>query len=222
VLRWFGSVFERYNKPQGFNGRFLASDEDYFKFLGHELFVSFVAALLREERWNLIEDILRRPISMKYVPDEYGPGIVDWRYASEPVVSIIDESPRRQRISFHADILKERHTTGGLAEGMPMETLMAADYFLYLFGEMSQEAWNRGFFAWNPWSALFLKRAPVFLRHAEHRQVAETLVRVFRLPSVEEFRNRLRERAPHLRQLYGRGFWDDPFKEEYAARFGTV
>jgi hypothetical protein len=223
TLRWFGNVFERYDKPKGFGGKFFDSDEDYSKFLGHELFVTFIAALLREERWNLIGDVLSRGISMKYVAREYGPGVVGWQYASEHTSSISAESSRRHRVCFRADMLKERHTTGRLAGVMPLEDFMAADYLLYLFGEMSQDKWGGGFFTWNPWSTLFLQRIPPFLQNAERKQEAEKLVRLFKLPSIEEFRKRLAERAPRLGQLFRGGFpWENPFKEEDAVRLGTI
>src|SRR5262245_3147238 len=50
VHRWFGRIFERYDLPEGFSGRFTDADFDYYKCLGHELFVTSIAFLLREER----------------------------------------------------------------------------------------------------------------------------------------------------------------------------
>ena len=64
---------------------------------------------------------------------------MDWTYASEHLPSVLDESPRRQRMSLHADVLNERHTKGGLAAIMPMDEFVAADYFLFLLGEMPPE-----------------------------------------------------------------------------------
>jgi hypothetical protein len=51
VYRWFGRIFERYNTPAHFSGASSNVDQDYFKFLGHELFVTVVAFLIREQRW---------------------------------------------------------------------------------------------------------------------------------------------------------------------------
>jgi hypothetical protein len=223
VLRSFGTVFERYEKPDGFSGYSTNADEDYFKFLGHELFVTFIAALLREDRWNLIEKVLSTPIPMKYVRSDHGPGIVDWRYASEAVPSLLDEGTRRRRISLHADILNERHTTGGLAAVMPMDQFVAADYFLFLLGELKREEDN-GFIEWRPWSALYLKRAPIFLRAADHRDVAAHLLQIFGVPDGDEFRRRFSERAGRLADLFNRsgGFWSSPVRDADVQYFGTI
>jgi hypothetical protein len=222
VLRWFGSVFERYEKPQGFSGRSSRADEDYFKFLGHELFVTFVATLLREDRWTLIEAVLRRPIPIKYLPHDGGPGTVDWRYASEQLPSLGDESRRRQRLSLHADILNERHTTGGLASVMPMADFVAADYFLFLVGEMTPDSWNESIFEWRPWGALYMAHLPLFLRDAEHNQTADELLKLFKIGDAEEFKRRFGERAIHLRKMFGGGLWHEPIEAKDVEYFGTA
>jgi hypothetical protein len=221
MLRWFGRVFERYDKPEGFVGPHSNADEDYFKFLGHELFVTFVATLLREQRWRLLDRVLSEPIPVRYLSREQEAGSVDWRYASEHLPSVLDESPRRQRLSLHADMLNERHTTGGLAAVMPMDDFVAADYFLFLLGEMSSDQWSQTRVDWRAWSTLYLKRTPLFLRNAESKQVAEEILKVFKIPDAEEFRLRFRECAPHLRMLFRGGPWRDPVRLGDIDYFGT-
>ena len=112
MRRWFGRVFERYNLPEGSSGYSNTADQDYFKFLGHEMFVSIVAFLLREERWNLLGDFVAGPVPMRYLPDTRGPANAEWFYASQHLPSLIDEGTRRRRVSLHADMLNERRTTG--------------------------------------------------------------------------------------------------------------
>lgn len=221
VVRWFGAVFERYDKPRGFSGTSSNADEDYFKFIGHELFVSFIATLMRENRWTLLERMLARPIPMKYLARDQQPGTVDWRYASEHLPSVLDESRRRSRISLHADILNERHTTGGLATIMSMDDFAAADYFLFLVGEMSLENWTGPIVEWRPWSAIYLNGPPLFLRSAEYREVADPILKIFRIPNAEEFKKRFAERAPHLKQLFNTGFWRNPIRASDVENFGT-
>jgi hypothetical protein len=219
IVHWFGHLFERYNLPENFAGRFSEADFDYFKFLGHELFVTFVGCLLREQRWAILESVATEPIPVRYLRRENGPGNVDWSFASEHLPLLLDEGRQRRRVSLHADILKERHTTGGLAAIMPMEDFMAADYFLFLLGEMPFETAPYTF-VWRPWSALYLKRPPTFLRNAEHQRAAHQLMKLFQVASVEEFRKRLAERAPHLEKLFG-VFWDGVLGDQDIRRFGT-
>lgn len=221
IYRWFGRLFERYDLPEDFSGRSSSADHDYFKFLGHELFVTLIAFLLREKRWGLLETTLAEPIPMRYSRRNYGPASVNWSFASEHLSLLLDESPKRQRMSLHADILKERHTAGGLAAIMPMEEFVSADYFLFLFGELPPDEAPEPFFSWRAWSALYLKHAPALLRDAEHKQIVQRLLKIFHIQTVEELRKRLVERAPRLKLLFNHGLWIDPMRGETFDKIGT-
>jgi hypothetical protein len=220
IHRWFGRLFERYNLPENFSGTYSDDDHDYFKFLGHELFVTFISFLLREQKWEILESVLTELIPVRYLRREHGPGNVDWTFASEHLLLLMDEGAKKRRMSLHADILRDRHTTGGLAAVVPMEDFMAADYFLFLLAELPP-ATEIYVFEWRPWSALYLKRPPMFLRNAEHIRTANQLMKLFRITSIEEFRKRLAERTPRLHKLFQNGFWDSPLVAEDIKRLGT-
>jgi hypothetical protein len=220
INRWFGRIFERYDLPESFSGRFSDADFDYFKFLGHELFVTFTGFLLREQRWEILERVLGEPIPVRYLRREHGPGSVEWTFASQHLHTLIDEGKRRRRVSLHADTLNDRHTTGGLAAIMPMEDFMAADYFLFLLAEISPETVDLSL-SWRPWSALYLKRPPIFFRGAEYRRSANLLMKLCHVASVEEFRKRLAQRTPILEKLFQSAFWASPLEAEDINRFGT-
>src|SRR4029077_2141356 len=108
-------IFECYSLPENYNGRSSNADFDYFKFVGHEMFVTLIAFLIREQRWDIIERILEEPIPLRHLAREHGPGNVYWEYASKFIPLLSDESTKKSRVSLHADILHTRHTTGGLA-----------------------------------------------------------------------------------------------------------
>ena len=74
AYRWLGSIFERYDLPKDFVGAFHETDFDYFRFLGHELTVTVFALLLREQRWELVERLLKEPIVVRYMRNRNGPG----------------------------------------------------------------------------------------------------------------------------------------------------
>lgn len=217
---WFGRVFERYNQLENFPGAYTNADFDYFRFLGHELYVTFIGFFLREQRWDILERVVSEPIPVRYLRREHGPGNVDWKYASEHLSSLIDESRRKQRMSLHADLLKERHTTGGLAAIMPMDDFMAADYFLFLLGEITPDTADVRL-EWRPWSALYLDRPPMFLRNAEYKRPAGVLMKLFHIASIEEFRKRLAERTPLLERMFQNGSWAGPLGNDDIKRFGT-
>jgi len=118
-------------------------------------------------------------------------------------VSLIDENKKQRRISVHSDILSNRHTAGVLVNILPLEDFIAADYFLFLHGEL----FNQGtFIDWRPWSALYVKHSPVFLRSAESSRTADQLASVLKVPNVAEFKRRLIEVTPRLNRLFVGGF----------------
>ena len=201
VYHWFGKILEQYHHPPGRNGRVSNADCDYFKFVGHELFVTLIAFLLREQRWTLIRHLLDEPIYLHYLAYGRGPENVYWDYASEHLNFLLDESRKRQRISLHSDILHDRHTTGGLAAILPFEDFAAADFFLFLYGELPPET-NQHDMEWRAWSSLWLKHTPSFIKNAERTQTSEQLAEVLKVPNVTELKRRLAERGPGVARLF--------------------
>lgn len=221
IHRWFGRVFERYGLAETFRGRISNADQDYFKLLGDELFVTFVGFLLREKRWAILRTVITEPISIRYLRRYQGPGNVDWSFASEHLPLLMDEGAQRRRMSLHADILNDRHTTGNLAAIMPREDFMAADYLLFLLAEMGPDPTPNSSSVWRPWSALYLERAPMFLHNAESKRVVAELLKLFRISDAEEFRKRLRECAPRVGRLFSTGFCSNPLTNEEINKFAT-
>ena len=221
IYRWHGRIFEKYSLPENFSGRYSVADFDYFKFLGHELLVSVFAFLIRERRWKVMERLIVEPIPVRYLHREHGPGNAYWEYASQHLPSLLDESHRRHRLSLHADLLHERHTRGGLAGVSPFEDFASADYFLFLLGELPPEEAPDYAMKWRPWSALYLKRAPLFLVSAEQKSVADESSKVLGLPNVGEFKKRLAERSSRVELLFREGWWDHPLTSRDIERIGS-
>ena len=222
MTHWFGKLFELYNTPENFNGRTSNADYDYFKFLGHEMFVTMIAFLLREQRWEMMIRIFDEPIPVRYASRFHGPGQVEWEYASDHLSLLLDESPRRRRVSLHSDILQARHTDGGgLAAILPFQEFMDADYFLFLLGELPPENGAQMLMTWRPWSYIWLRQAPTFIRNAERTRIAEEIRRVLQLPNIEEFKTRLAERGPHIHELLRAHFGQPFLTAEDIERIGT-
>jgi len=219
VYKWFGNIFERYHLPRDYSGRVSNADCDYFKFVGHELFVTFFAFLIREQRWDKVKILLSEAIPIRYLRNKNGPGNVYWEYASEHLNLLLDEGSKRLRISLHADILHDRHQTEGLAEILPFDEFVAADFFLFLFGGLPLEK-NQNILKWRPWSTLYMKQMPMFIQDAERLIVAEQIMEVFNIESVDEFKKRLIEKIPQLENLFKDGHWRLPFREEDVQHIG--
>ena len=222
IIRWFGKVFERYNLPENYNGKFTEADHDYFKFVGHEMFVTFVALLMKEQRWDTLRRVLDEPIPMKYIPHQ-GQGNTEWEYASQHLALLLHENPKRRRVSIHADILRDRHSKGGGLETiMPFDDLMNADFFLFLLRESMPDDTYFKMSYWRAWSCLFLRQPPIFIKNAASKGIADNLVKVFRLSNTDEFKKLLIEHGPNIAKLFRQdAFWDYPIRKEDIERIGT-
>src|SRR2546423_10080 len=141
-------------------GQHYPFEHDLAKFLGHELFVIFFSYLLREERWELITEILDEDLYARKADFER-PSIVPFTNLSETIVLLYDRKELLgiKQISLHADLLKDRHTQGELAKLVPMEQFIEADYFLFLRAQV-QPATVGEWPVWMPWSSLHIHTVP--------------------------------------------------------------
>jgi hypothetical protein len=203
VYKGFGHILAHYDLPSGFSGSFRDVDFDYYKFIGHELFVTFFSFLVREQRWELIADLLEEDIPVEN-SNVARAGVASFDSISEYIKLLQYRNDRLnlRRISLHADLLHQRHTQGALGKVVPIEQFLDADYFLFLRAQiqtMEPSQWIE----WKPWSALYLRgRVPRYLAEAVRAKSAQRLLRPIGVESVEVLRSRFAERAPELRRLF--------------------
>lgn len=226
LYRTFDTILKHYYVPRGFSGVISTNDLDFYKFVGHELFVTFVSCLIRENRWELIGDILDQETYLEN-RERAGPGLVAFDYISKHVGLLVFRNKRLKlkRASVHADILKERHSKAELAELVPIEEFMHADYFLFLRGEFEKtNADTRT--TWNAWSPIFLATTPPYLQHATHNKYAQKLLRPLGIETIEMFRSKLVEvkASKSLARIFGDPFWlglNDPLESFNPQDIGT-
>jgi hypothetical protein len=208
-------------KPQVLEAGYYESDFDFFKFAGHELFVTFTASLLRAKRWAELRTVLNEAIFIKNA--SYGqPKVVLFTEISQHL-SLLEYRKQRlklRRVSLHADLLQQRHTQGDLAVSLSFHDFMEADFFLYLKSALA-DADNEASRPWRAWSSLFLQKTPNFIIEAQKRSVAEALCGVFNVP-ISELRERLLDVAAKLRLLFRDTLWDCPIDERDAEKIGTM
>jgi len=220
IYKWFGNIFEQY-EPRSKDGPTSNADGDYFKFAGHEMFVTMIALYLREQRWDILKKILAEAIPVKYLKYENGASNVYWDYASKHLPLLLDESTSKRKLSIHADILNARHTTGGLSAAMPMDEFTNADFFLFLLSELPPVEYGRGSWKWRPWSVLFMNQVPLLIKNAEQKQYAQHLADIFNVPVLDEFKKRLKERYPAVHNLFTGGFWHTSISDTDIDRIAT-
>lgn len=214
LFKGFAPLFTQYNLPPRFSGSFFEVQFDLPKFVGHELMVTLFAALIGERRWKMAAELCRETVVVPNTTSRFGAETaVTYLYASEPI-KLLDHRNQRlklNRLSLHADTLKERHEAGALGELCPWRRFQDADLFLYLRSAVTMDKFDL-WDVWRPWSATLLRGCPAYLLEAAHEEKAEQLVEALGARSLAELRNRLKEAVGGLAQLFGTR---DPFYQPF-------
>lgn len=202
MYKGFEHIFNLYTFPNTriISGPLFPFVHDVAKFLGHELFVTFFACLIKEERWGLIGDLLQSKIYGRQ--RDFEPSTPLPFYCMEThVVFLTDRNYRLKlkRLSVHNDILAKRHSEGDIAPLMPLEQFADADYFLFLRAQIEpSKSPEPGSIVWAPWSLLSLKEPPRYLKEAQHEKEAQQLALALGVNNISILRERLVERAHTL------------------------
>ncbi len=211
VYRGFNGILEEYHMPPGVSGHFFNHQFDFFKFIGHELLVSLVSSLMREERWESIAEVLGEGVFVRNA-EGHKPNIVMFEYFSEYLYSLEQRNAQLglRRISLHSDVLKDRHTEGDLAKLAPHESFMEADYLLSM--RAIADAKGQRELYWRPWSVVHMPGiGPRFLIEAKRKSFAKRLIPALGVRGgIDELRQLVIENRQYLMQLFGRGFWTAP------------
>ena len=190
IFRWFGKLLERYDPLPNDNNLTSESDGDFYKFLGHEFFVMFIAPLYREGKFDILASILDGQLRV-------GPNRLhrrttkeDWQELRDYSQLLADQSKKTQRISVHADLLKSRRTDGPLSVTSPFIEFMEVDLLLYLHGKGdSKHGEYRG--RWYPNSIVYAgDHIPEFVTESKKHPHATKLCKVLGI-SIEEYKRRL-------------------------------
>ena len=226
VYEGFRHILERYEPrpPQPGKGRVShrPADFDFYKFLGHELFVTLFAALIGGRRWTIVGDLLADPI---YVGrNRHGEAAtLHFTKVSKRIdlLEVRKQRTRSNQISLHADLLHTRHTVGELAAVAPANDFEDADYFLYLRSVVESETedtWQ----VWLAYSTLYMfSRPPRFLVEAERVSRAQAIADALGVGDVGQMRQRIQERGTGVRRLFSEAYELDPLRGFELDRTGT-
>jgi hypothetical protein len=210
LFHGFEALLQQYARPPGTAGVFSAAQFQLPRFLGHELFTSFVALLLKHERFDLLGEVLREALVVE-TDDGYARRSFSRLSAQVGLLRTYFERRGTNYISPAAAILKDRHTgESALARAVPWRRFIEADYLLFLRAAFDLPAqasayWNEG---WAPWSYPFLEEVgtPAWLARAESLRDLGVLCRTFGLESADEFRRKYAVHANEAGKLFPEGF----------------
>lgn len=215
MYRWFGNVLERYDLPREFQGSYNTGDFDFFKFIGYAMFTNFIAVLLRERKWTILEHVLSEPLPIKFIRGQDGPGSILWQRLSAYAPGLMGYGRSKGRMSLPGDLVKSHHTTGAVATVVSFEDFIEADYFLFV-RSCADDA------GWTPWSYPFLEHVPAFIRAAERKNTAEQLAKAVNANGIPELRKQIVGGWSHLREVFSSGFLRTLMRESDIDRIGTV
>lgn len=189
VFLWFGKIVTKYDPIINNGSPRWNCNGDFYKLIGHELFVDFITPFLREEKWEELEEILKNTLNIGATEYSRNGRKGDWTEISEHCPSIEDEGKIRRRLSPHGDLLKTRHETEPLASLVPFREFVETDFFLYLFGSGKTE--DRFSWRWYPRSDIWLENTPKFIYDAVDYPTAMRICNVLQISDVEELKRRL-------------------------------
>ncbi len=214
IFQWFGKVLEKYDPLPNASSRTSEVDGDFYKFIGHELFIMFVTPLYREGKLDILTNVLSEELKVGPNRSQRRATKEIWQTLREYSRLLTEQGQKTQRKSLHADILKNRHTDGLLATVSPFTEFMEVDFLLHLHGKGdSVPGEYRG--RWYPNSILYAdNHLPEFVTESKNRPYATRLCKVLGI-NIEEFKRRLES----SRKL---GYdWHSPIRDEDIKAVGT-
>lgn len=208
----FEAILERYDMRTG--GSFRTTDFDFFKFLGHELFVMLIAALMTHDRLEVVATVLKEALAIRSIRKNADD--LAFHELSKQVALLEQRKARLQlrTMLLHSTVLQERHAGGHLVAVSPFRAFLEADFLLWLRQELLPDHFpdgSRNTERWVPWSGVFLnEKTPRFIVRAASVRYAERLLPVLGLTDLNTFRQRYGERAKRIDRLFRK---ENPFFE---------
>lgn len=215
IYEEFANILNLYTIPPSPPSRETIFGYDLARFLGYELFVIFVALLIRNRRWELLATLFDTDLHAR--TRDYGqPAFVPFTALCQPIALLSHRNDRLglSKRSLQGNMLYDRHATGELAKVVSAEQFVEADYFLFL-RDLLKPATAPRWIDWRAWSTVHIGKPASFLHQAVRGEVAEQLARALGLPDVPTLRSRLTERRDTLTSMWTYGYnspWFDPLE----------
>jgi hypothetical protein len=203
IYNWFGNALKLCDRPEGFSGTYRTTDFDGFKFLVYEMFVSFVACLIKYDRWDILTGLLKEDL---FIDMKGESGYVPFASISMYVESLDRIRNARlnlRRMSVMADLLKERFTKSDLSELVRHDEFMEADYFLFLRTVCHVDNLQYLRNVWKPFGSLYLDGPPRFVVKCQSKRFLENMTSVMGFEDSKDFVARFVNNHHAFREFFG-------------------
>ena len=186
IHKFFESLIPYMDRPEGINS-YHKWDWDNLKFIIHESFILCIGTLLKHERYDLVEHLVRQCYYVEK-DENYGQSKMHsygifWNHLES--LSYRNTRLKLRRLSVHADLIKERCTDSGVS----FNHLMQADFILYI-SEALQGLREDRRQEWWPETLVFKSfhggTFEIFLR-AESTEYFNRMASVFGIKSKSDF-----------------------------------
>lgn len=194
IYNFFGNLFILCNKPEDFVGSYCESHFDGYRFLLYEMFVSFIAVSIKYDNWEIIGDLLINDIFIEQKESIYIP-YVNLNTFIHSLNVVRNSRLNLRRVSFVADLLKERFSNVDLSQLIPYNKFLEADYFLFMRSickEKNTENLLSSHSLWCPRSCIYLNWVPSYVKRAESKKYLDRLIKAIGLEKYEDFINNFR------------------------------
>ena len=173
---------------------------DNFRFFAHELFLCWVAALLKRERFVAADEFLCEHFYLGSDASYGNTSLRDYCIFDTVVQSSEQMNRRKERLCVEADLLKERANPPALE----FEHLQQADLVLYIRGEIHHRCAHYST-SWYPTTLMYTTFEPprafeIFVRSAS-KKYFESSKRIFGISQKED----LLKAMQNSKEVYWRG-----------------
>lgn len=167
VYEGFAPILERYECGN------LNEDRDFYKFLGHELFDSFLSPFIQNSRFEIMSELIglecyiQSNYSMKDLVKKYTFIISECGYC--------ETLTKEDGTLSHADVLNKRHSEGSIVK------FAETEFFLFLRQTQTNDKW---YF----WSISSLEKIPPYLSKSGSINFATQLFKPLNVPDISALR----------------------------------
>jgi len=190
IYNYFGELSKLCEIPEGFSGSHYENHFDGYRFLVYEMFVSFIAALIKYDNWEIIGDVLSNDIFIEQKHSKY----ISYIHLNTFIHSldvIRNSRLHLERASVMADLFKERFTNGDLSQLISHNKFLEADYFLFMRSICGEKKTEDPLLyrpsPWCPRSCIYLTWTPSYIVRAESKKYLEKLIKAVGPEKREDF-----------------------------------
>ena len=190
IYNYFGKFLKLYETPEGFSGSYSKYEFDGFKFIIYEIFVAFIASLIKYNNWEIIAELLNYDLFV----EKNNKGFVSFPIINQGNYSLDifrNQRLKLQRISVMSDILKDRFTNSDFSKLLTHRDFMEADYFLFLWSIYNQEQLKNTSFSGNLWcpiSCVWFHEIPRYIIKCESKSFLNQFARSLNLKNNEDLK----------------------------------